>query len=53
MSGREQFECGRDEDDVLDEAGECGVAFGGDGDDAAGTRGDFLNVGERFLVAQL
>ena len=53
MSGEEQFECGRDVDDVLDEAADGRVAFGGDGDDAAGARGDFLNVGEGLLVAQL
>ena len=30
-----------------------GVAFGGDGDDAAGASSDFLNVGESLFVAQL
>ncbi len=50
---REQFEDGRNEDDVFDEAGKRGVAFSGDGDDAAGTRGDFLDIGEGLLVAQL
>ncbi len=53
MSGESSSNGGRDVDDVLDQAADGGVAFSGDGDDAAGAGGDFLNVGEGFLVAQL
>ncbi len=49
---REKLEGRRDVDDVLNEAADDGVAFGGYGDDAAATRGDFLNVGQSLLVAQ-
>jgi hypothetical protein len=53
MSGREQLDGRRDVDDVLHQAADGGVALGGYGDHAAAARGDFLNVGERLLVAQL
>ena len=43
----------RDVDDVLDQAADGGVALSGDGDDAAGARGDFLDIRERLFVAQL
>jgi hypothetical protein len=39
-------------DDVLDELGDVGVAFDGDGDDAAGAGGDFLDVGEGLFVLE-
>ena len=37
---------------MLDELGDEGVAFGGDGDDPAGTGGDFLDVGEGLFVLE-
>ena len=49
---REDFDGRGDADGVLDEAGDGGVAFGGDGDYAAGASRDFLDVGEGFLVAE-
>ena len=37
---------------MLDELVDVVVAFGGDGDDAAGARGDFLDVAEGFFVLE-
>jgi hypothetical protein len=34
--------------DGFEELGDIFVAFGGDGDDAAGAGGDFLDVGRGF-----
>ena len=39
-------------DDVLDEVLDLAVALGGDGDDAAGACGDFLDVGEGLFVLE-
>ncbi len=39
-------------DDVFDELGDVGVAFDGDGDDAAGAGGYFLDVGEGLFVLE-
>src|ERR1017187_6324860 len=50
--GEEQLGGGGDVDDVFDELGNGLVAFDGDGDDAAGAGGDFLDVGEGLLVLE-
>ena len=41
-----------DVDYVLDQLADVGVAFDGDGDDAAGAGADFLDVGERLFVLE-
>ena len=48
--GKEEFGGGGDVEDVLDELVDVLVALGGHGDDAAGARGDFLDVAEGLLV---
>jgi hypothetical protein len=41
--GEEELGGGGDFEEVLDELVDVGVAFGGDGDDAAAARGDLLD----------
>jgi len=50
--GEQEFVREGDVDDVLYEAGYVRVSFNGDGNDAAGAGGDFLNVAEGFFVLQ-
>src|ERR1039458_2866404 len=50
--GEEQLGGGGDVDDGFDELGDGLGAFDGDGDDAAGAGGDFLDVGEGLLVLE-
>lgn len=50
--GEKEFVGGRDVDDALDQALDVFVAFDGDGDDAAGAGGDFLDVGEGLFVLE-
>ena len=52
QDGQEQLRGGGDVDGVLDELGDLAVALDGDGDDAAGARGDLLNVAEGLLVLE-
>ena len=49
----EQLDGRRDVDDVLDQAANGCVAFGGNGYYAAGAGGDLLDVGDRLLVTEL
>ena len=49
---QEQLWGGGDVDGVFDELGDVAVALDGDGDDAAGARGDLLNVAEGLLVLE-
>ena len=49
----QQFWGGGNCDDVLDEAANCRVPFGCDGDDSAAARRYFLDIRESFLIAQL
>ena len=50
--GEEEFGGGGDVDDVFDELGDVGVAFDGDGDDAAAAGGYFLDVAEGLFVLE-
>ncbi len=50
--GEEELGGGGDFEDVLDELVDVGVAFGGDGNDAAAAGGDLLDVGEGLFVLE-
>ena len=52
QDGQEQLRGGGDVDGVFDELSDLAVALDGDGDDAAGARGDLLNVAEGLLVLE-
>jgi hypothetical protein len=50
--GQEEFGGGGDVDGVFDHLRDLLVALNGDGDDAAGARGDLLDVGEGLLILE-
>ena len=52
QDGEQELWGGGDVDGVLYELGDGVVAFSGDGDDAAGAGGDFLDIGEGFFVLE-